>query len=101
MNGGRGIVDAFRHGNVDLPTYAAGLKTLPLQSRYGRSLYVEPPLGWMMSPVWLGTTSRITFMPEAVRARGEVGEVLVRAEMRVDAREVDAPVPVVAGRVAL
>ena len=51
MNGGRGIVDAFRHGNVDLPTYAAGLKTLPLQSRYGRSLYVEPPLGWMMSPV--------------------------------------------------
>src|SRR3954453_20904589 len=62
-NGGRGIVWAFRHGNVDLPTRDDGLKVLPLQSRYGMSLYEEPPLGWIRSPVWLTTTSRITFMP--------------------------------------
>jgi len=36
--GGRGIVAARRHGNVFLPTYRAGSKRLPLQSRYGASL---------------------------------------------------------------
>ena len=30
------------HGNVFFPTYFAGLKTLPWQSRYGAGLYAAP-----------------------------------------------------------
>ena len=50
-----------------------------------------------MSPVWLTTTSMITFIPSAVGAGDERAEVGVRAEVRVDLREVEAPVAVVAG----
>ena len=57
------MYSALRHGNVFVPTYFAGLKTLPWQSRSGALEYVEPPSSWMMSPVWLTTTSRITFIP--------------------------------------
>ena len=50
------MVVAFRHGNLPL-TYRAGLNGLPLQVRYGASVY-DVPVSWTMSAVWLTTTSR-------------------------------------------
>ena len=43
----------------------------------------------------------VDLQPELVRALDEGREVRVRPEVRVDSREVEAPVPVVRGAVSL
>jgi hypothetical protein len=43
----------------------------------------------------------VDLQPERVRLGGQVGEVLVGAEVRVDRREVEPPVTVVAGAAVL
>ena len=43
----------------------------------------------------------VDLQPERVRLGDEVGEVLVGAEVRVDGREVEAPVAVVGGAAVL